>query len=198
MSQLSDTLKEFALPLDWAAGLRDMADKDEKETSQVSADASQAMRDEVAALSQKLQRLLSAYLDEDIEREAYLKEKADLLSRKKSLEEKIADLGRGAIAWLEPMREWIKDSVSVGESAASPSLYDKKSSALKISGSNPLLKNRRIEFRPIPPSDALRASLKKFLKTNDVLCLSRWPDSNRRPTPYHGVALPTELHRQHK
>ncbi len=74
----------------------------------------------------------------------------------------------------------------------------KKSSALKISGSNPLLKNRRIEFRPIPPSDALRASLKKFLKTNDVLCLSRWPDSNRRPTPYHGVALPTELHRQHK
>ena len=88
-----------------------------------------------------------------------------------NLEEKIADLGRGSIAWLEPLRSWIKDSVSVGESAASPSLYDKKSSALKISGSNPLLKNRRIEFRPIPPSDALRASLKKFLETNDVLCL---------------------------
>ena len=26
--------------------------------------------------------------------------------------------------------------------------------------------------------------------------LSRWPELNRRPTPYHGVALPAELHRQ--
>ncbi len=25
---------------------------------------------------------------------------------------------------------------------------------------------------------------------------SRWSESNRRPTPYHGVALPTELHRR--
>ena len=30
-----------------------------------------------------------------------------------------------------------------------------------------------------------------------TLCMmSRWPDLNRRPTPYHGVALPTELHRR--
>ena len=27
-------------------------------------------------------------------------------------------------------------------------------------------------------------------------CLSQWPDLNRRPTPYHGVALPAELHWQ--
>jgi hypothetical protein len=26
--------------------------------------------------------------------------------------------------------------------------------------------------------------------------VSRWPELNRRPTPYHGVALPAELHRQ--
>lgn len=25
--------------------------------------------------------------------------------------------------------------------------------------------------------------------------VSQWPELNRRPTPYHGVALPTELHR---
>ncbi len=24
--------------------------------------------------------------------------------------------------------------------------------------------------------------------------MSQWPESNRRPTPYHGVALPAELH----
>ncbi len=28
--------------------------------------------------------------------------------------------------------------------------------------------------------------------------LSRWPDLNRRPTPYHGVALPAELQRHYR
>jgi hypothetical protein len=27
-----------------------------------------------------------------------------------------------------------------------------------------------------------------------LITLSQWPESNWRPTPYHGVALPTELH----
>ena len=172
VNQLSEARKEFALPTDWAAELSRMADKDEQEATDLSSNASQTMKEEIAAIEAKIQRLLTAYLDQDIEREAYLKEKLELLSRKKSLEEKIADLSRGAIAWLEPMREWIKDSVIVGESALSPSLYDKKSSALRISGSHPLLKNRRIEFSPIPPSDALRASRKNFANMGDVLCLS--------------------------
>ena len=27
--------------------------------------------------------------------------------------------------------------------------------------------------------------------------VSHWPESNRRPTPYHGVALPSELQRHY-
>jgi site-specific DNA recombinase len=196
VSQLSDALQEFALPTDWAAELSRLADEDAKTDAHESTAASQAMKDEVATIEARLERLLTAYLDQDIDREAYLQEKLELLSRKKSLGEKIADLKRGSIAWLEPMREWIKDSVIVGESSLSPSLYDKKSSALKISGSNPLLKNRRIVFNPIPPSDALRASRKNFGKEDYVFCLSRCPGLNRRPRSYQERALPTELHRR--
>src|SRR3989344_4216015 len=80
-----------------------------------------------------------------------------------SLEEKIANLGRGSVAWLEPLREWIKDSVFIGETAVSPSLVDKKSSAQKIFGSHLVLQDRRIVAVPIPPSDEFRSS-RNFLK----------------------------------
>ncbi len=196
VAKLSDVLQEFTLPPDWAAELRAMADVDEKDTAQSTLTASQAMQGEIETIVAKTQRLLTAYLEQDVDREAYLREKADLLSRKKSLEEKIANLKRGAVAWLEPMREWIKDMENAGESAASPSLSRKKSSAQKIFGSNLFLKNRRIEFTPTPPSVALRATRKNFSETHSVLLLSRWPELNRRPTPYHGVALPAELQRR--
>ena len=48
------------------------------------------------------------------------------------------------------------------ESAVAPSLSDKKSSALKISGSNLVLKDKRIVVAPILPYDALRASRKNL------------------------------------
>jgi hypothetical protein len=149
-----------------------MADADERDTTQSTLAASQAMQEEVAAISGRVQRLNRLYFDEDIEREVYLAEKADLFSRKKSLDEKIADLQRGNIAWLEPLRGWIKDALLVGESAASPSLSDKKSSALKISGSNLFLKNRRIEFNPTPPYASLREARKNFGENNYVSLMS--------------------------
>jgi site-specific DNA recombinase len=171
--QLSDVLKEYALPSDWAAELSARTDEDAKKAAQLSATVSQEMRDKVATAEAKLQRLLTAYLDQDIEREAYLTEKASLLSRKKSLEEKIVDLKRGSIAWLEPMREWIKDAVDIGENAISSSLLDKKSSAVKISGSNLFLKDKKIQFVPIKPYASLREARKKFLENESCFSFER-------------------------
>src|SRR3989344_982199 len=41
----------------------------------------------------------------------------------------------------------------------------------------------------VPPTDS-------SVKKTKVQSWSRWSELNRRPTPYHGVALPTELQRQ--
>ena len=128
--QLSNILKKFALPSAWAAELLKMAERDEKETTQSFTTASQATREEITAITKKLHILLEARLDEDIDREQYREEKAKLLSRKKSLEEKMAELSEGVIAWLEPLRGWVKDAENAGETIVSPSLPLKKSSAL--------------------------------------------------------------------
>ena len=161
-SQLSDVLKTYAMPADWTVELSKLADKDEVEAKASSALTSQATRDELAVISSKLKRLRGIYIDEDIEQEEYLVEKAELLSRKKSLEEKMTDLEQGVISWLEPLREWIKDASNIEENAISSDLPLKKLSAQKIFGSNLFLKNRRIEFNPVPPYAELCSARKNF------------------------------------
>ena len=165
VEQLSATLSEYALPSTWAEELSRMADKDEAEAANATETEQQTTREEIQAIKAKLDRLLSAYLEQDIEQEIYRREKAELLSRKKVLREKIANLERGAIAWLEPLRTWIKDSENAGETAVSQDLFAKKSCALKLSGSNPLLQNKKIVFVPSQPSYALRASRINFSKS---------------------------------
>ena len=152
------------MPEEWAVELSRMTDKDEQEAVQSSSVLIQEIKTEIQAISQKLQRLLDAYLDQDIEREAYRQEKATLLSRKKSLEEKMTQVAQGSIAWLEPLRDWIKDAQNMGEIALTPSLSAKKSFAKKIFGLNLLLQNQKIQFTAIKPYDALRASRENFIE----------------------------------
>ena len=113
-----------------------MSERDEKEAAYSTAALVQEARDEIQSISQKLQRLLTAYLDQDIERESYLSEKANLLSRKKSLEEKIGNLEQGAVAWIEPLREWIKDAQMLNGIDETTPLPLKKSFAQKVFGLN--------------------------------------------------------------
>ncbi len=134
--QLSNLIKKYALPDDWAAELLKMSERDEQEAAQSTTALVREARDEIQAISQKLQRLLDAYLDQDIERESYRFEKANLLSRKKSLEEKIGNLEQGAIAWVEPLRDWIKDAQTLNEMTETTPLPLKKSFAQKIFGLN--------------------------------------------------------------
>ena len=161
-SQLSDVLKTYALPTNWATELSKLADQNETEAVQSAATASQTIREEIATISSKLKRLRGIYIDEDIEQGEYLTEKAGLLSRKKSLEEKMTELEKGNIVWLEPLREWIKDASNIEENVISSNLPLKKSSAQKIFGSNLFLKNRLIEFNPIPPYAELRSARENF------------------------------------
>ena len=167
--QLSGLIKNYALPDDWAAGLSQMADKDEREAVQSSASLVQEARGGVDAITQKLQRLLTAYLDQDIERENYRFEKAELLSRKKSLEEKIGNLERGSIAWVEPLRNWLKDAQSLNEITETTPLPLKKSFAQKIFGLNLTLHDREAVGVAENQWAAIEAAHQKNSKTD--VCL---------------------------
>ena len=134
--QLSNLLQPYKMSPDWATEISKMSDKDEREAVQSASTIVQGYKAEIQAISQKLQRLLDAYLDQDIEREIYRSEKADLLSRKKSLEEKMSQVAKGVSAWVEPLRDWLKDAQMLNEIKEDAPLSLKKSFAKKIFGLN--------------------------------------------------------------
>jgi len=135
--QLTEIMKKYTIPNEWVEKLAKMADKDEQGAAYSTGKRVQELRNEIQTISQKLQRLLDAYLDQDIEQEIYRSEKAELLSRKKSLEEKVGNLQQGAIAWVEPLRNWIKDVQILGKMDEKASLPLKKQTLQKIFGLNP-------------------------------------------------------------
>ncbi|MBI3442330.1 MAG: recombinase family protein [Candidatus Sungbacteria bacterium] len=164
--QLSEMIQRVALPEEWANELLKMAEQDKQEIAHSSAAIVQETRTEIQTISQKLQRLLDTYLEQDIEREVYREEKANLLSRRKSLEENIDDLEHGRLAWLEPMREWIKEAQTLNEIALAPSLSIKKSFAQKIFGSNLTLHTREARGIAIHQWFSLACAKENFTENN--------------------------------
>ena len=148
--QLSDLLVKFVMPKEWADELRKMTEKDEKDITQTTSASVQAMRAKIAELDGKTARITDLFIEQDIEREEYLSRKRELMSEKKSLQERILLLERNGTIWLEPMRKWLKEAQMLEEIANSKDYPSKKSPLQKIFGSNLHLDAR--EARGIPAS----------------------------------------------
>ena len=162
--QLSTIIQKFTLPEAWARELYVMLEKDEQEAERSSFALVQELQKEIQCLNVKIQRLLTVYLEQDIDRDMYTQEKENLLLQKKSLEEKIQDLKQGQHSWIKPLQEWIKEAQNAGQIALSPSLSLKKNLAQKIFGLNLFLKNRRISFTPQTQWAALCAAFESVFK----------------------------------
>ncbi|KKS56718.1 MAG: Recombinase [Candidatus Magasanikbacteria bacterium GW2011_GWA2_42_32] len=146
--QLSSLIENFSLPEDWAQRMFTMLEKDEKDGAHFSAVFVQESKEKTGVLSQKLQRLLDSYLEQDIEREVYLKKKAELMSEKKSLEERIITLEQQKTGWIEPLREWVKEAQTGVKIARGYDLISKKVIAKKLFGSNLLLSSQNLRLLP--------------------------------------------------
>jgi DNA invertase Pin-like site-specific DNA recombinase len=160
--QLSEELQKFSLPEDWAKELNQMAVQDELNLAQSSAVLIQEARVELSEVNIKLKRVIDTYIDQDIERPEYLERRAELMSRKKTLEEKISDLELGQNNWLEPLREWLKDAQNVGKISLNEDLIAKKSFAKKIFGLNLYLSAKKISGLPQTQWAALAAAQQKI------------------------------------
>ena len=114
----------------------------------------------------------------------------------------MADLNKGAISWLEPLRGWIKDAENLRETVVSPSLPPKKSSAQKIFGSNLFLNNRLLVSTPTKPYASLREAGKNFGENELCLKLEHVWDINADPftntVDVHIRFLRTKIDEGHK
>jgi len=120
----------------------------------------------IKVITQKLQRLLDGYLEQDIDREIYRIEKAKLLSEKKSLEEQNIKLEQKQNDWLEPMENWINYAQNIEKIARDSNLLDKKVAAKEIFGSNLRLASRALRGEPQNQWAALCEPPAKWLPKN--------------------------------
>ncbi|MBI2599762.1 recombinase family protein [Candidatus Daviesbacteria bacterium] len=103
--QLSDNIATVSLRQDWADKMLDKLSVEEKDVAQSCRSFVGEKQAEIKTISDKLQRLLDSYLNQDIEREDYLIKKSDLLALKKKLEEQIFSFQQTKNAWLEPFKQ---------------------------------------------------------------------------------------------
>ena len=148
-----------------------MAEKDAQEATHTTAASVQEMRAKIADLDGKIARLTDLFVEQDIERDEYLSRKRELMSTKKSVQERILLLERDAAVWLEPMRAWLKDASLLDEAAQSKDLPSKKISLQKIFGSNLTLHAR--EARGVPANHWLSVAraTESQSETDLVSCL---------------------------
>ena len=157
-SQLSSMIQKVSLRQDWAEKMLNKLVEDEKDSTQSSRAFVQKMREEINVINTKLQFLLDSYLDQIIDKDSYQFKKSEVLSQKKTIEEKIITFEQTQNGWLEPMREWINEAVDAAKIARGDDLSAKKVLASKIFGSNLRVENKKASGEAFSPWAALRAA----------------------------------------
>ena len=157
--QLSSLIKKVSLPKDWAEELLRMANDEHKNSAQSLTACVKENETKISEISEKLERLLTGYLDQVVDEQDYRNQKAKLLSTKKSLQEEISDFSHKQNDWLEPMKEWIKDAQSLDKIASDDDLFAKKVKAKEIFGSNLLLGEKTVRASALNSDSFLADSL---------------------------------------
>ena len=148
--QLSEVLQSYALPESWAQEMEAMLVADERKAEQSSGAFIADAQTRVTSLQGKLKRLLDSYLDQDIDQPTYRAKQAELMSAKKSLEEQISKLTLASNVWAEPMHQWLKQAVSLCETAESGDFVAIKQALLEIDGLNLFLKSKKAQPTAAP------------------------------------------------
>src|SRR3989344_3754126 len=143
--QLQSLLQTVALRDDWTEKMLKQVELWEKENFQSSRTFVQNLETELKTVQQKLDKLVSAYLDGDIEKEIYLEKKEGLMKQKMSLLKQKEDFGQKRKNWVEPLREWIKSS-SEAEIRIKCQNYQKLKQSVEKIGTNRLLLNRKVQM----------------------------------------------------
>ncbi len=90
-------------------------------------------------------------MDELIDRDTFVAQKAKLMSQKKTLEEQSSALAKGKSNWIEPFQEWILSARNAGEIAVNGSPEEKKVLAPKVFGSNLVLDCKKARGSCVKP-----------------------------------------------
>ncbi len=101
---------------------------------------------------QKLDELVSLYLDGDIPKENYIFKKNELLKQKVSLAQKMDSARADRKNWVEPLREWILDIKKATQLKTSDNFFEIRDYFKKI-GTISRLRDKSVSISFCPPTE---------------------------------------------
>ena len=142
--QISALLGDYQMSEKVYDYITDRIAQDEKAENAGSMSIVANLKDKIANLNGKLKILLDSYLDQDIDHQTFLAKKSEILSEKKSLEEKLTSLTTNHNAWIEPMRKWLEIAKSTCNLREIDDFGGQKTVLLEIFGSNLAMRNKTL------------------------------------------------------
>jgi hypothetical protein len=176
---------------------------EEKHTSQSGV---QNLVDSIKASEARMDTLVGAYLDGDIPKDIYLKQKDEIMRVTLALKEKKKDFGHQGNNWVEPLREWILDTKQA-TFLSSSSNFGEIASFVKKVGTNPMVRDKSARFgAPVPSqfvakvrktgsfpngcfASSARAALARSLTSLEVSFCD--PTENRTPISWMRTMCPS-------
>ncbi len=164
--QIKDQLKKIAIPEAWTAKMLDQVSAWEKEENSSAQTYAQNLKVAKIEIQDKLDKLVSAYIDGEIPKENYLVKKESLLKQKLSLATNSGPEGHREGIWIKPLRQWILDAKKATFVASSDNLFDIKQVVHKV-GLNPILVDKSVQLHFRQPWSFAAETLSQMNPTLD-------------------------------
>ncbi len=147
--QIKGYFEQVSISDDWAEKMLAQIEQWIREDKQDASAFSQKLELQATEVESKLNRLVNAYLDGDIEKGIYLTRKEALIKTKTDLYNQKSDFGKKP-NWVEPLKDWVKTIHHAGKLANSSDDFSEIKSLFEKIGSKRLLLDKKIAFEFLP------------------------------------------------
>ena len=171
-NQVKSALQSVSLPLEEIEKMEAKLNEWEKESISSSGSVAQNLKSKLSETQEKLDKLMSVYLDNDIERSQYLERKDILLRQKASIEESLRNFGQQRKNWLQPLRSFVLSLREAADLAETDNYIAWRDFFRKI-GSNPSLKDKTMHFHTGELWEFTAFALGESRKDGAILALAK-------------------------
>ena len=151
VAQIKDRLQTISLPERYISWMLEQIEQWEQEATTTSGSEVHTLAVKIKADEERMETLVSTYLDGDIPKEIYLKKKDITMRSLAALNEKKKACERRGNTWVEPLREWVNDTKQAAFLSSSTDLQAIRSFVQKI-GTNPSVRDKTACFSVPAPS----------------------------------------------
>ena len=180
MEQMKTELAKYSLSEAVADWLIAEVEKEKTENAGILASQTEKVNGEIAAVDAKLDKLMTAYLENAISLEEYQSSKNKLMLEKHALKDKAAALGKNSAVRFEPVVNFFESCKQAGILATSDDKAKIREQFQKF-GSNPLVIHRALRHAPPAPWTLLATLPQNAKETAGGAAGGVWGGMPRRP-----------------